>query len=220
MMKHAILMIALLGLSACQTRPMVAAAEPAIEAAVEPARPEWQNVAVDQDLPRIDQLRTVWTAALAQARPRFRRQLAADARLFDPAAALPRPAPAPGSYECRVFRVGATTARARAFQTFGPFFCHIGVDGDRLSLTRQTGVQRPGGYLWDDTQANRMIFLGAVAQGSEDVPPPYGQNRARDVAGVFQRIGPLRFRLVTPSVGSDTMLEITELVPAPVQPDE
>jgi hypothetical protein len=95
-----------------------------------------------------------------------------------------------------------------------------GDEGDRLSITKSEGSQRPAGYLWDDEPGrNRMIFLGALASGRGPVPA-YGDDRPRDVAGILERIGPLRYRLVIPWPQSGAAVEIFELVPAPVQPDD
>jgi hypothetical protein len=42
----------------------------------------------------------------------------------------------------------------------------------------------------------------------------------RDHIAVLERIGPLRFRLVTPNPGGRHKLEVLELTPAPTQNDE
>jgi hypothetical protein len=99
---------------------------------------------------------------------------------------------------CRVIRLGSSKPRDPAFQAFKPFFCHVGVNGEQLSITKQTGSERPAGYLWDDADKKRMIFLGTLALGSEDAPLSYGEDPSRNMAGVFERVGPLRYRLVVP----------------------
>jgi hypothetical protein len=196
----------------CQT----AADRPGLRASVEVSgdeRPDWQSVASGQDAQLIADLDAAWREALADAG----KQAAGEGALLDPAAALARPAPSPGSYMCRLVRLGSAKPRDPGFQAFKPFFCHVGVNGDQLSITKQTGSERPAGYLWDDVSNKRMIFLGSLALGTEDSPLSYGDDPARDMAGVFERIGPLRFRLVVPRPRETAKLDVIELVPAPVQ---
>jgi hypothetical protein len=197
--------------SGCQTpsRPGVRAS---VEVSTETA-PEWQGVANAQDAERIAGLDAAWREALAVAG----KQAAAEGELLDPKAALARPAPTPGSYMCRLIRFGSAKQRDPEYQAFKPFFCHVGVNGEQLSITKQTGSERPAGYLWDDVNKRRMIFLGSLALGNEDAPRSYGEDPARDMAGVFERIGPLRFRLVVPRPRGTAKLDVIELVPAPVQ---
>jgi hypothetical protein len=148
--------------------------------------------------------------------------MAGEGALLDPAAALPRPEPAPGNYMCRVLRLGSEVRRAPAFQPFKSFFCHVGVNSaGQLSITKQTGSERPAGYLWPDAgEQPRMIFLGSLALGTEDAPLPYGEDSARDMAGVFERVAPMRYRLVIPNPRGTAKLDVIELTPAPVQAPE
>lgn len=191
-------------------------------AVVVESEPEWRQVASDEDADRLARAEAAWNEALAEARAKgFRRQIQAEGRILDPAAALPRPAPSPGSYMCRLIRIGAPGPRARAFTAFKPFFCYVGTDdGGQLSITKQTGTQRPGGFLWEDADPRRMIFLGSMALGNEDMPKAYGEDPTRDMAGFLERVGPLRFRLVIPWPRSGAKLDLFELTPAPVQNDE
>jgi hypothetical protein len=118
---------------------------------------------------------------------------------------------------CRLIRFGSTKARDPEYQAFKPFFCHVGVNGEQLSITKQTGSERPAGYLWDDANSKRMVFLGSLALGSEDAPLSYGEDPERDMAGVLERVGPFRYRLVVPRPRGTAKLDVIELVPAPVQ---
>jgi hypothetical protein len=198
--------------SACQTKsgpgPRVAAAATAGD--------DWRRTASTEDNERLRRLPESWTAALASARSAgFARRITAEGRLLDPAAALPRPAPTPGAYMCRLVRIGAGGRGTPAFATLRPTFCFVGLSGDQLSLTKSEGSDRPAGYLWDDGAARRMIFLGSLAPG-RGAPAAYGEDRARDVAGIFERIGPFRFRLVIPA-RDGARLDVFELLPAPTQ---
>lgn len=177
------------------------------------AEPAWQALLQPGDRDRIAAIGAAWTQALEAARTAgFTRRVRAEGALLDPDVALPRAAPAPGSYRCRSIRMGSSQRR-RAYVVSAPSFCHVGVEGQLLSLTRQTGTPRPGGYLHPDGDA-RQIFIGATAIGREDVPPAYGDNPARNVAGVFERVEPFRYRLVMPRPSEDATLEVLELVPA------
>lgn len=178
----------------------------------------WESVVTADDRSRLDRLEQAWAEAVADARKdRAERQLLAEGNLLDPAAALPRAAPPPGSYQCRLVRIGAAGKPARAISVFKPFFCFVGVEGDQLSITKQTGSQRPGGYLWDTGNSKRLVFLGTTALGDEDMPLPYGKNSARDIAGVFERYGNLRYRLVVPWPRDGSTLNVFEFIPTPNQ---
>jgi hypothetical protein len=210
--------LSLLALSACQT-PKRPAERPDVSVTME-EDPAWRKIATTDDVGRIERLPSAWSEALADARNGgFTRQLNAERDLLKPEAGLPRASPPPGSYRCRVIKLGALKPRARAFTAHKPFFCHIGVSDDQLSITKQTGTQRPGGYLWDTEATSRMIFLGSMALGNEDNPLPYGQNSARDMAGIFERYGDYRYRLVVPWPRQDSKLDVFELIPLVPQPD-
>ena len=179
----------------------------------------WRKVASAEDASRIQRLGSAWLAALAEARlGGFRGEVAAEGDLLRPSAALARPAPTPGSYECRLLRLGRTSTKTRAFEKFKPFFCYVEVDGDLMTIVKQTGSQRPAGRLWEDDDPNRLIFLGSVALGNEEQPLAYGDNHGRDMAGVFERIAPFRWRLVIPWPRGESKLDVFELTPVAEQP--
>ena len=132
----------------------------------------------------------------------------AEGPLLQPQAGLPRATPPPGPYRCRLLRFGGR----RAFTVYPSYFCDVVVEDELLSLTKQDGSERPGGYLWPDGDG-RLIFLGAVALGAEPVPPAYGEDRGRDLIGLVERVGPFHYRLVMPWPPSGASLDILELVP-------
>ncbi|HEX8214141.1 MAG TPA: DUF4893 domain-containing protein [Allosphingosinicella sp.] len=216
------LVLGLLLLHGCKTAPAPQPVQPAASGAEEDV-PGWMHTASPADQARLGQLNGLWRQALGEAgKGGFRRAVAAEGRLLEPRAALPRPQPAPGSYMCRLIQLGSTVARGRAFSASSRSdFCYVGVDDEgRLWLAKQTGALRRQGYLWDDWNPNRLVFLGSLASGERDAPPTYGSMPARDRVGVMERIGPLRFRLVTPSPGGRFKLEVLELTPAPTQNEE
>jgi len=179
----------------------------------------WRRVATDADKNRLARLSTAWAQALADAREHSRKEVMAEGALLNSGAALPRPAPTPGSYNCRLIRLGATTKKAPGFEKFKPFFCYVEVEGDLLTIVKQTGSQRPAGRLWEDDNPDRMIFLGSLALGDEEQPLAYGDDPKRDMAGVFERVGPFRWRLVIPWPQGPSKLDVFELTPVADQPE-
>jgi hypothetical protein len=176
------------------------------------------QVATAEDESRIARAGLAWQEALADARPRFAGEIKKEGALLDPRAALPRPAPTPGSYNCRLIKLGKARAKAPAFERFKPFFCYVQVEDDLLTIVKQTGSQRPAGRLWDDDRPDRLIFLGSLALGTEQQPLAYGDDPKRDMAGVLERIAPFRWRLVIPWPQSTSKLDVFELTPVADQP--
>jgi hypothetical protein len=181
----------------------------------------WQSVASTADLNRIRRLASGWTGGLAEARTAgFRDAIRAEGKLLEPNAAKPRPAPTPGSYSCRMVRLGREGKKGPAFQKFQPFFCYVEVEGQLFTIVKQTGSQRPAGRLWEDDISSRLIFLGTLALGSEEEARAYGDDPKRDMAGVFERIGPFVWRLVIPYPQNGAQLDVFELTPVAEQPKE
>lgn len=203
---------ALWPLSACTQAPPPEAPSRAQVEVVE--EPPWRSVASPDDADRVDRLDVAWEQALAQARRAgFGRAMAREAALLEPGSALPMPAPTPGPYLCRLIRFAPPVPRGAVLTAYRPFFCYVGVDRDALSIIKQTGTQRPSGYLWVDRDPSRLVFLGSMAEDPRDEMLPYGADRQRDMAGLFERIGDFRFRLVVPWPRSGAILDVYELVP-------
>jgi hypothetical protein len=59
-----------------------------------------------------------------------------------------------------------------------------------------------------------MVFLGTLQLGDEQRALQYGRDRERDMAGVVERIGERRWRLVLPYPHFESTIDIVELVPA------
>ncbi len=184
-----------------------------------PKSDAWTQIATAADESRIARIGLAWQSALSDARPRFAGEIRKEGPLLDPRAALPRPAPTPGSYNCRLIKLGKATSKAPAFERFKPFFCYVQVEGDLLTIVKQTGSQRPAGRLWEDDQPERLIFLGSLALGDEQAPLAYGDDPKRDMAGVLERIAPFRWRLVIPWPQSTSKLDVFELTPVADQPE-
>jgi hypothetical protein len=180
----------------------------------------WKQVATAGDQDRIDRLGLAWQQALTEAKAKLGKAVAAEGDLLKARSALPRPQPTPGSYNCRLISLGAKDSKSPALEKFKPFFCYVlSDDKGVLTIVKQTGSQRPAGRLWEDDDPNRMIFLGSLALGDEKEPLAYRDDPARDMAGVFERFAPFRWRLVIPWPRSGAKLEVFELTPVANQPD-
>ena len=205
---------ALVLLAGCTTKPRL---PPGVLPSVEVGAPlkseVWKQVATAADEDRIARLGLAWQQALAEANRSAESQVRKEGVLLRPRASLPRPAPTPGSYNCRLIKLGKATANGDAYQSFKPFFCYVEVEGDLLTIVKQTGSQRPAGRLWEDDDPNRLVFLGSLALGEEDQPLAYGDNPKRDMAGVLERIAPFKWRLVIPWPQSTSKLDVFELTP-------
>jgi hypothetical protein len=178
----------------------------------------WRQVATAADQERIGRLSLAWQSALADARKAASDDVRKEGALLKPNAALPRPAPTPGSYNCRLIKLGKASAKSKPYESFKPFFCYVEVEGDLLTIVKQTGSQRPAGRLWEDDASTRLVFLGSLALGDEQQPVAYGDDPKRDMAGVLERIAPFRWRLVIPWPQSTSKLDVFELTPVANQP--
>jgi len=207
-------LIALVLLAGCATKPRLpAGVHPSVEVGAPLKSEAWKAVATAADQDRIGRLGLAWQEALAEAKKTDETEIRKEGKLLLPRSALPRPAPTPGSYNCRMIALGKATPKGKSFESFKPFFCYVEVEGDQLTIVKQTGSQRPAGRLWEDDDPNRMIFLGSLALADEDQPLAYGDDPKRNMAGVFERIGAFRWRLVIPWPQSDSKLEVFELTP-------
>ena len=210
---------AIVGLAGCGLGQREPPATASVTVEEQPALAAWKGVATPTDEDRINRLGLAWQQALAEAMPKHAKDIASEGELLKPRAALSRPQPTPGSYNCRMLSVGAGK-KAGSFTRFKPFFCYVLADENGvLTIVKQTGSQRPAGRLWDDEEPNRMIFLGSLALGDEKEPIAYGEDANRNMAGVFERIAPFRWRLVIPWPQSGDVLEVFELTPVADQPE-
>ena len=180
-----------------------------------PPDKEWQRLIVAADADRLGSFPTFWSTALAAAKPRFAGALAREGVLLDPARALGHPALPPGSYRCRVVKLGGEGRRVPAYRTFPATFCYVGGERAGQSFTKQTGTERPSGWLYPD-DGNRLVFLGAYGIGKERAPI-YGAVPDNIALGVVERIAPFRWRLTLAPVDKSALLTVYEIVPVPVE---
>ena len=212
--------LALAALAAgCTTKPKP---PPGLTPSVEVSAPlkseVWKHVATAADQDRLARLGLAWQDALADARRTNEADVRREGALLRARAALPRPAPTPGSYNCRLIKLGRASPKSKPYETFKPFFCYVEVEGDLLTIVKQTGSQRPAGRLWEDDRPDRLVFLGSLALGDEEQPVAYGEDPKRDMAGVLERIAPFKWRLVIPWPQSSSKLDVFELTPVAQQP--
>jgi hypothetical protein len=204
----------LAALAGCATKTKV---PPGVHPSVEVGPPlkseAWKAVATAEDKDRLARLGLAWQEALDDAKKTNAADVRREGKLLLPRSALPRPDPTPGSYNCRLIKLGKATAKSRAFESFKPFFCYVEVEDQLLTIVKQTGSQRPAGRLWADDEATRLVFLGSLALGNEDQPLAYGDDPKRNMAGVLERIGPFKWRLVIPWPQSTSKLDVFELTP-------
>ncbi|MDJ0278013.1 DUF4893 domain-containing protein [Sphingomonas sp. 2R-10] len=183
--------------------------------AAAPARPDgddWRRVATPADRDRLRRWRDAWLTALPRARTADPGAIAAQGALFVPDAALTGGALPAGRYRCRVYKLGGAGSAMRDFTAYPAFDCVIRDEGRVRSFYKETGSQRPVGLLFPD--GDRTVFLGTLLLGDERAALQYGQDRDRDMAGVLERIGERRWRLVLPYPRFESLLDVVELVPA------
>ncbi|HEX7873119.1 MAG TPA: DUF4893 domain-containing protein [Sphingobium sp.] len=197
-----------MALAACATTPKVAAPFVA-------DGPAWRKILTQDDARRVDDLPATWTRALAAVAPRYRKALTREGELLTPNAARDHATPPPGSYRCRLVKLGAGARREPPVRSFPDYFCYIrGEKDNELSFSKQTGTDLPGGWLHRDG-AQRLILTGARQRTPGDTSLAYGAEPTRDVVGVLERIGPFRWRLVLPWRDAGAGLDIYELTPVP-----
>jgi len=199
-------------LAGCATMPsnVAVATEAPSEGAAAPG--SWRATATVQDRARIRGWYAAWQDALTDARAKgFGAQIANEGALLSPEAALPNPHLPPGEYRCRTIKLGGQ-ARAPGYTVYDWFACRVTAEQGIVSLTKGSGSQRPVGLVFPDTM-RRQIFLGTLVLGDEMVPLDYGADKLRDMAGLIERIGERRWRLVLPHPAFESLLDVIELVP-------
>lgn len=183
--------------------------------------PKWEKAISLADRERLKGLHAAWNEALGEAsKGGYKRALRAEGKLLDPAAGLLSPAPAPGNYKCRLIRIGGAGRGHRPFDASKLEFCYVGVDEEgELWIDKQTGAQQKTGSLYADFNPRRMIFVGQRKPRGKASKSLLGGTPSAGAAGIFERIGPMRYRLAVPRPEGKYKLELLELTPAPIQLD-
>ncbi|WP_411342275.1 DUF4893 domain-containing protein [Sphingopyxis sp. J-6] len=174
----------------------------------------WRATATEQDKGRVRGWYSSWEAALADARAKgFGGAVQREGVLLQPTAALPNPHLPAGEYRCRTIKLGTQGRGGLGYIAYDWFRCRVAAEQGLYSLVKLTGSQRPVGLIFPDN-LNRQIFLGTLELGDESLPVNYGSDRMRDMAGLVERIGDNRWRLVLPAPAYESLLDVIELVPA------
>lgn len=175
---------------------------------------DWHLVATQDDRERLRNWRSAWGDAVGQVRAGGRGPaLTALGALFEVDRALAGPLPPPGDYRCRTFKLGAKTPGMPEYTAYPWFACRVEREGALLSFYKESGSQRPVGLVFGDGDA-RAIFLGTMLLGDETSPLQYGQDRARDMAGIIERVGDRRWRMLLPYPAFESTLDVVEFIPA------
>jgi len=197
---------AVLMLAACGSKTL----EPK---APKPRPNDWRLIASQADRERLARWRTAWITGLEKATSSGNAaQIAAQGALLKPDLALDDPLPPSGDYRCRTIKMGAQTKGLLDYVAYPAFLCRVGVEEGLVHLAKIDGSQRPVGDIFAD-EPRRMIFLGAMTLGDEARPLPYGRDAERDMAGIVERVGPRRWRIVFPYPHWESTIDILELVP-------
>ena len=172
---------------------------------------DWRLAATEDDRVRLRGWRSAWVKGLAQARTGgAAAEIAALGPLVDPDHSIAEPELPDGDYRCRTIKMG-TQGRATLTYVAYPYFrCRVAGGGRQLS--KIDGSQRLTGRIYSDTDA-RSIFLGTMILGDEERSYAYGRDRARDMAGVVERVDPTHWRIAFPYPAYESVVDILELVP-------
>ncbi|MGH6658509.1 MAG: DUF4893 domain-containing protein [Sphingomicrobium sp.] len=178
---------------------------------------DWRMVATADDRERLRDWRSTFVKAAAAARAAGHgAELLREGPLLLPDAALGGPRIPNGDFRCRIIKLGAKSDGMLDYIAYPAFTCRIDtradVGGERRHFTKVTGSQRPMGIIFPDS-AMREILLGTLVLGDEQRALQYGVDETRDVAGMIERIGPSRWRLVLPQPHFESQLDVIELVP-------
>lgn len=198
---------AALALAACGARQ---GAEPLMAPA---APPEWRSIATAHDRARLRDWRSAWVEALRKAQAAgFGPTIAREGALLQPDSAVEWHEAPDGDYRCRTIKIGGKSEGMLDYVAYPVFNCRIRREQGLMSFAKMSGSQRPIGHLLADP-GNRMIFLGTLQLGDETRALEYGRDQERDMAGIFERIGEDRWRLVFPSPHFESMTDVLEIVP-------
>jgi hypothetical protein len=174
----------------------------------------WRTLATEDDRHRLQRWRDAWVEALAKARTAGQSEgIAREGALLEPDAALAGARLAPGDYRCRTIKLGAQSAGHPDFAVYPPQLCRVRRQGARLHFSRLDGPQRPIGVLFPEND-RRIVFLGTLQLGDEALALRYSRDTERDMAGVVERVGDNRWRLVLPYPHFESLLDVIELTPS------
>ena len=171
---------------------------------------DWRRAATEEDRLRLRNWRDAWMTGLRQARTGgWTADVAALGELVNPDRSIAEPGLPDGDYRCRTIKLGSQGRGTLTYVAYPYFRCRVSDGGKQL--VKLTGSQRLTGRLYPDTDA-RSIFLGTLMLGDEERSYAYGQDRARDMAGVLERVGERSWRIAFPYPAYESILDVVELV--------
>ena len=181
---------------------------------------DWRSIATDADRERLREWRTAWTRALAKAQAAGHdAEMTREGALLQPDAAIGWEDPPPGTYRCRTIKIGAQSPGMLDYIAYPQFECRIRREGALASFAKLTGSQRPIGMILPHSD-QRRVFLGTLQLGDETRALQYGRDRERDLAGLVERVGARKWRIVFPYPHFESTIDIVELVPLPAEDPE
>lgn len=174
---------------------------------------DWRSIATEHDRERLRDWRPALVRALRSAEGAgFGADIAREGALLEPDAAIAWGELPQGEYRCRMIKLGAKSEGMLGYVAYPPFVCRVRQEGDLIGFAKLTGSQRPIGHILPATHG-RMVFLGTMQLSDETRALDYGRDQERDMAGLVQRIGPSRWRIVFPSPHFESLTDVLELVP-------
>ena len=75
-----------------------------------------------------------------------------------------------------------------------------------------SGSQRPVGYIFKK-DSKQSVFLGTIVLGDEAKLVTYGQEDDRNEAGLVERIGAKRWRIIFPFPHYESTMDVIDLTP-------
>lgn len=174
---------------------------------------DWRSVATPEDRERLREWRSAFVSALQAARTAgHSEEIARQGALLQPDSALSGGPIPNGAYRCRVIKLGAQSEGLLDYVAYPAFSCRIARQGQLQSFAKVAGSQRYVGSIFSG-DGLRQVFLGTLVLGDEERAMQYGSDRARDVAGWVEQIGPNRWRMIMPRPRFESRLDLLELVP-------
>ena len=172
---------------------------------------DWRLAATEDDRIRLRGWRSAWVRGLAQARAGgATAEIAALGQLTDPDYSIADPKLPDGDYRCRTIKLGSQGRATLTYVAYPYFRCRVAGGGQQLA--KIDGSQRLTGRIYPDTDA-RSIFLGTMILGDEERSYAYGRDRARDMAGVIERVDATHWRIAFPFPAYESVVDLLELEP-------
>jgi hypothetical protein len=170
----------------------------------------WKSVATQKDVERL----TNWKAAFEQARKEAEAAgYAADIEkggvLYKTDVAKSNPQIPAGFYNCSVTKLGGGFVQ---FIQYPVFRCQVTFEGGRRQFVKLSGSQRPVGYIYKKDN-KQSVFLGTIVLGDEAKLVTYGQMEERNEAGLIERIGAKRWRIIFPFPYYESTMDVIDLTP-------